>query len=981
MRSKKGAAGVMAVVVASAVVGMPLLATAAAAGGVAAWALHPVSSTFKGEIEEGETLEYRFKELGERYNAVVNGSEWFYQRESKRQVNKLFSWVLSEIGRHSEKVGINIMNLNHGMKVAIGSSNSCRTVGQIFETRDKMITKIESLIKLFNLDRTFKLLIENVDEDVEKLTQFSKLTIESFLSVATSGQDQKHISSMDDTLSVMNMASLFSFSNIRRRILSKQYIFQMQKSKDDQFQRDIKSEHKVNIVKTQFVIKFLKNRQRMLLCKEKDAFLTPLENLVKNDVMAVIGDAEAIKSMTDTISTMHKTIECKFHDVDEEFNLSEEIKYAAHALQIYTRKSMYLTDDYSMRIFIPGNWSTHLCSDILKMPYHQIQDVKQTLIDSMRTYDWKHKNANNLLIKPKNIIEGVDTAVRVTKMGGGRRPGIKRAAANVRTGGGVYIGSTPILNPPHPAPGTSFPKNTKLYANHPDSTMKELGITKAMHDKFFDTHINDGHPSEHEDSVVQEFAPGVTLNNLHKLQIGKNDDKRAVAAGPDLMRCLIAFVKFVIVFLGEMIRTGKFHADPHPGNILMSIDSDINMIQLSLIDFGDFKIIPDTMWLIVKLVLGYTCEYFQINDSDSRITMLSNSHMIKDFIAACVANHESVSKAEEALVGLTGTFSRNNSKFLHDIAMSFILDPQNILKVFGVASGFDTKKECAVLDSSLQLAAFVVSFKKYKKGGRDDNGTKLWTNLSNEILKDVKGGKFGAFLQDKERLHNVLYEEPSKCNYDKVDADYDGKLLNLVLDLDRVIFALIKLFNSFTKIVDALLSKSSPPSDFSKKLSTLICGDESLQKYIHLLNDPAYKNIIWHALQAEPIELINLVNAISDVHALLSSIDKEDMHAKQVNLTKRMHKFPLIKTDMTFNNAIRTQVNDTLKVRDLVDIRSSNYTRDPLFGFSRKDIRMSDNNLREYENKEVDLKSAADAKRANGFKSKGDDLYGDSPHV
>ena len=37
-----------------------------------------------------------------------------------------------------------------------------------------------------------------------------------------------------------------------------------------------------------------------------------------------------------------------------------------------------------------------------------------------------------------------------------------------------------------------------------------------------------------------------------------------------------------------------------------------------------------------------------------------------------------------------------------------------------------------------------------------------------------------------------------------------------------------------------------------------------------------------------------------------------------------------------------------LDVRKLVDERSSNYTRDPLFGFSRKDIRMSEKNLQEY---------------------------------
>jgi hypothetical protein len=790
------------------------------------------------KFEDTISIEKNFEKLGKKYQELTRikfeKGGWYGQEGIQNKlleyleggVNKVRLQIMSEVRRLTRNRGFNFVNMQHGISNALATVASSPTVAEL-NAEDDILKKI---LAKFLMDQNIKTCVNEDKGALKKVEELLFSTFKRVHSIIDEGcttqdtcqdlakhETENNISIMADTLNTLNVASLFSYSNYRRRILGGHYINRVEPS-DDEFIKNVKHEHNVEIVKIPILIKFLKNRQRILLCAERRAFLGPMTKLLadsESGALQVIGKKEA-ESLTQTVKSISDIIQCKFHDVDGEFDLSEEITYAAHALQIYSRKTMYLTNDYTMRIFVPGNWTTYKCSSILDLSYTEVQEMKQRLIDLM----WieNRRNVSDLRI-PASV-------------------NVNASACN------TLLGEC-----------ASITKETYM--------MSKLGISIAMFYKLFtgvkDTHKKGAKKDEHEDSVVQERAPGETINDLLKLQIGKKDDKRALS-GTDLLRFLIVFVKFVMVFLTEMIQTGKFHGDPHPGNIMMSIDSEINMIQLSLIDFGDFKVIPDTMHLIVKLVLGYIYEHSKIVKSRIPITMLADSVAFKDFLAAC---QRTAGATDDVLLDLLDTYTRSNATIVDDILISFVIDPNNILKVASavlhVFPGQNAPAKdwtTATEERTQMLLGFASNFSKKTNGS--ENAAHLLTKLKNEILKDVTSGKFGAFLRSKERLHNVLYGTviAKECEYDAVYS-------RVVLDVDRVIFALIKLSNSFLKMVDALLSKSSPPSALSKQVSTMVFGDESYAKYIHIITDKQYKDIIWHASCGPNTELSELIYAIN----------------------------------------------------------------------------------------------------------------------
>ncbi|KAF3436823.1 hypothetical protein FNV43_RR19576 [Rhamnella rubrinervis] len=97
--------------------------------------------------------------------------------------------------------------------------------------------------------------------------------------------------------------------------------------------------------------------------------------------------------------------------------------------------------------------------------------------------------------------------------------------------------------------------------------------------------------------LVMEYIDGIPIMNL-----GKEIEKRGInPAGKVAVAAKQNILKSLTLAYGQMIlKDGFFHADPHPGNILICKGSEV-----ALLDYGQVKDLPDTLRLgYAKLVLA-----------------------------------------------------------------------------------------------------------------------------------------------------------------------------------------------------------------------------------------------------------------------------------------------------------------------------------------------------------------------------------------
>ncbi|KAL2492301.1 Protein kinase superfamily protein [Abeliophyllum distichum] len=102
--------------------------------------------------------------------------------------------------------------------------------------------------------------------------------------------------------------------------------------------------------------------------------------------------------------------------------------------------------------------------------------------------------------------------------------------------------------------------------------------------------------------LVMDYIDGIPI-----LKLGDEIAKRGInPSGKIAAAAKQNILKSLTLAYGQMIlRSGFFHADPHPGNILICRGS-----QVALLDYGQVKDLPD------KLRLGYANLVLAISDSD-----------------------------------------------------------------------------------------------------------------------------------------------------------------------------------------------------------------------------------------------------------------------------------------------------------------------------------------------------------------------------
>ncbi|OMP12015.1 hypothetical protein COLO4_03516 [Corchorus olitorius] len=149
-----------------------------------------------------------------------------------------------------------------------------------------------------------------------------------------------------------------------------------------------------------------------------------------------------------------------------------------------------------------------------------------------------------------------------------------------------------------------------LYMQKTDIKFDLYSVTKEMETQMVDrlisifqvlvTAISSGHTQQRV--LVMEYIDGVPILNLGNEIARRGIDpnsKMAAAAKQNILKSLT-------LAYGQMIlKSGFFHADPHPGNILICKGSEV-----ALLDYGQVKDLPD------QLRLGYANLVLAMADND-----------------------------------------------------------------------------------------------------------------------------------------------------------------------------------------------------------------------------------------------------------------------------------------------------------------------------------------------------------------------------
>lgn len=140
--------------------------------------------------------------------------------------------------------------------------------------------------------------------------------------------------------------------------------------------------------------------------------------------------------------------------------------------------------------------------------------------------------------------------------------------------------------------------------------LQEVNMTTELHNlqKFSSTYVNSGilfpKPFEaycSEDALVMSYEEGFRFDDKERLK-KENIDFKAIIA------------KLITFYTEQMLLRGYFHADPHPGNLLITPKGD-----LVLLDFGMVKTIPNqTRIAIIELIKAANEKDYELYISASK---------------------------------------------------------------------------------------------------------------------------------------------------------------------------------------------------------------------------------------------------------------------------------------------------------------------------------------------------------------------------
>ncbi len=153
-----------------------------------------------------------------------------------------------------------------------------------------------------------------------------------------------------------------------------------------------------------------------------------------------------------------------------------------------------------------------------------------------------------------------------------------------------------------------------------------------------------------EDALVMSFEEGFRFDDKANLHKHKIDFKQLIA-------------KLVNFYTDQMLITGYFHADPHPGNLLVTPQG-----ELILLDFGMVKRIPnDTRIAIIELIKA-------ANEQDYELYISANKRL------GTIAYEAPTAELAEFTAKMFAIFSDNNlsSESMQQLAFDVLESTRNL---------------------------------------------------------------------------------------------------------------------------------------------------------------------------------------------------------------------------------------------------------------------------------------------------------------
>lgn len=277
-----------------------------------------------------------------------------------------------------------------------------------------------------------------------------------------------------------------------------------------------------------------------------------------------------------------------------------------------------------------------------------------------------------------------------------------------------------------------------LVRNFEESILKELDfIYESVSIQRFARNITeDPHDNTtHSPKVYKEYTTGKVLTMEFISGVKVNDSKILESKGYD--RKEVAH-KLAVTYIKQVFEYGFFHADPHPGNILVLPNGHI-----CFLDFGMMgSILPKDIEILGRLFLAVKSKdvkkiiraLMQMSDTTSIRDLRSLEYEINEFV--CNYGFSSIHENEmgNVLLQLKDIIVRYDLK----VPAHFFLLARSMVTIEGLIRNLDPQIDMLAIAQPYLLSAIAKKLNPFKLGMKVLNGLYEIANYMEEFPNDLK---------------------------------------------------------------------------------------------------------------------------------------------------------------------------------------------------------------------------------------------------
>ncbi|MDF3026581.1 MAG: hypothetical protein K0S23_888 [Fluviicola sp.] len=277
-----------------------------------------------------------------------------------------------------------------------------------------------------------------------------------------------------------------------------------------------------------------------------------------------------------------------------------------------------------------------------------------------------------------------------------------------------------------------------LVRNFEESILKELDfIYESVSIQRFARNITeDPHDNTtHSPKVYKEYTTGKVLTMEFISGVKVNDSKILESKGYD--RKEVAH-KLAVTYIKQVFEYGFFHADPHPGNILVLPNGHI-----CFLDFGMMgSILPKDIEILGRLFLAVKSKdvkkiiraLMQMSDTTSIRDLRALEYEINEFVCNYGFNSIHENEMGNVLLQLKDIIVRYDLK----VPSHFFLLARSMVTIEGLIRNLDPQIDMLAIAQPYLLSAIAKKLNPFKLGMKVLNGLYEIANYMEEFPSDLK---------------------------------------------------------------------------------------------------------------------------------------------------------------------------------------------------------------------------------------------------